>query len=253
MNKHSTTSFDYSTSGYDIRPDLSQAYSEVWGKIAAPGNWWRGKDRVAIAAQVRAAKECQLCRERKKALSPFAVNGSHNAQSDLPEVAIDAVHRLTTDPSRLTEAWLSECNEQGLSAEQYIELLGIVVAVISIDAFHRAMGFEMEDLPTPVSGEPSGYRPKSAIKADAWVPVISAAMAEGDEADLYGGQTRAGNVISAMSLVPDSVRILKTLSSAQYIPDYLVPDPTSNGGRKISRAQMELLAARVSVMSDCFY
>jgi len=253
MNERVTTIFDYSASGYDIRPDLSQAHAEVWGKIAAPGNWWRGEDRVAIAAEVRAATQCKLCADRKEALSPFAIDGTHDSSSNLPEVAIDAVHRLTTDASRLTETWFAACNEQGLSAEKYIELLGIVVAVVSIDAFHRAMGFELGDLPIPVAGEPSLYRPKSAIKVHAWVPVISATMADGDEADLYGGQNRTGNVLSAMSLVPDSVRILKILSSAQYLPDYLVPDPSSNGGREISRPQIELLAGRVSALSDCFY
>lgn len=52
VNKPETAFFDYSASGYDIRADLSQAHAEVWGEIAAPGNWWRGEDRVAIAAKV---------------------------------------------------------------------------------------------------------------------------------------------------------------------------------------------------------
>ena len=56
-----------------------------------------------------------------------------------------------------------------------------------------------------------------------------------------------------MSLVPDSVRLLTTLASVQYLQPGDVINPSMNGGRKISRAQMELLAGRVSSLSACFY
>ena len=141
----------------------------------------------------------------------------------------------------------------GVSIEQYVELLGIVVAVVSIDGFHRAMGIELEQLPIPKSGTPDRYRPKSAVQGDAWVPTISAKTADGDESDLYDGSKQTGNVISAMSVVPDSVRLLKELSAVQYLKMHEVANPAKNGNRKISRAQMELLAGRVSALSDCFY
>lgn len=243
--------FDYSA--LNIRHDLPEAYREAWLKIASPGNWWKGEDRVAIAAEVRAARDCSLCAERKSALSPFSVKGQHQATTNLPEVAIDAVHRIVTDVSRLTKTWLEDCGEQGLSKEQYIELLGIVVAVISIDAFHRALGIDDEKLPEPIAGEPSYYLPTSIVEGDAWVPVIPASAAKGTESDLYGGQKQTGNVLSAMSLVPDSVRLLTTLASVQYLQATDVINPSMNGGRKISRAQMELLAGRISSLSSCFY
>jgi hypothetical protein len=247
------TNFDYSEKEYLIREDFSQAYNDVWERIAAPGNWWTGQDRVAIAAEVRAAQDCPLCKERKAALSPFSTKGSHTVCTNLPDVAIDAVHRVVTDVSRLTESWLSECVEKGLSHEQYIELLGIVVGVVSIDAFHRALGFELEPLPEPISGEPDRYRPETARKGDAWIATISAGRANDKERDLYDGMPQTGNVVSAMSLVPNSVRILKTLASVQYLDTKDVINPSKNGNRKISRAQMEMLAGRVSALSSCFY
>ncbi len=245
--------FDYSTTSYKVREDLSDAHRQVWQKIANPGCWWRGADRVAIAQEVRNARGCPLCRERKAALSPFAVSGSHNLSTNLPEVAIDTVHRLTTDPSRLTEKWLHETQANGLSTEAYVELLGVVVAVISIDGFHRAMGFALEELPSPVVGEPSRYRPAGAEGGVAWVPMITPDRVEAEEMDLYGGRKRAGNVVTAMSLVPDSVRILKILSAVHYLKMSDVPNPHSNGDKSLSRAQIELIAGRVSALSDCFY
>ena len=245
--------FDYAESNYAIRQDLPEAYRDVWQKIAQAGNWWSGAERVAIAAEVRAARDCDLCQRRKAALSPFSVQGDHDSESDLPESAVDSVHRLSTDASRLTERWLKEITAAGLTEEHYVELLGIVVAVISIDGFHRALGILLEPLPTPCAGEPNQYRPESVRHGDAWVPGIPARLALGDEADLYDGSKQSANVITAMSLVPDSVRILKSLSAVQYLKMSDVVNPLKNGNRKISRAQMELLAGRVSALSDCFY
>ena len=72
------------------------------------------------------------------------------------------------------------------------------------------------------------------------------------EADLYPGG-RTGNVISAMSLVPDSVRMLLRLSNAHYLPLRSVRTPNDNADSALSRCQIELLAGRVSSLSECFY
>jgi hypothetical protein len=245
--------FDYSSVDYEIRQDMPDAYREVWRKIANPGNWWRGADRVAIAAEVRNARHCELCRQRKAALSPYSVNGGHKTSTNLPQVAVDAVYRITTDASRLTETWLKQCEAEGLNHEKYIELLGVVVAVISIDAFHRAIGLPLEDLPQHVAGEPTGNRPNVDVAMGAWVPTVSIEAAVGSEADLYNGKRQTGNVIAAMSLVPDSVRLMKLLSGVQYLPLSQLTHLESNAGRDISRPQMELLAGRVSSLNDCFY
>ena len=59
--------------------------------------------------------------------------------------------------------------------------------------------------------------------------------------------------MAAMSLVPDSVRMLKMLSAVQYLQMHEVANPAADGGRELSRSQIELLAGRVSSLSDCFY
>lgn len=246
--------FAYSNSPYPVRPDIPDAHRYAWGKIAGPGNWWTGAQRVAIAAETRAAVSCELCATRKQALSPEGVAGTHDSvsQRELSDTAIDAVHRLVTDPSRLTESWLERCALAGLGDAYYVELLSVVVAVVSIDAFHAGLGFPLEPLPAPQSGPPDEYRP-AAAKAEAWVPMLSGATARGAEADLFGGARMVPNVLRAMSLVPDAVRLLKVLSAAHYIPMEDVPDPSASGGRALSRAQIELIAGRVSAMNDCFY
>jgi hypothetical protein len=132
--------FDYSSASYSVRPDLPESYRKVWAKISESGNHWHAVDKIAIAAESRVARQCQFCHERKAALSLYALKGKHQVISNLPATAIDAVHRITTDASRITEQWIKDQALNGLSIEKYIELLGVVVAAISIDAFHRAKG-----------------------------------------------------------------------------------------------------------------
>jgi len=248
--------FDYSEVSPPIRTDLPVAYRAIWAELGRPGNWFDAKDRLALAAQVRVARDCALCTARKNALSPAAApddHRTHDCQSNLPDALVDAVHRITTDASRLSQGWLKDFYSAGYTDGHYIELLGIVVALISIDAFQRAMGLDIEPLPEPQIGQPTRYRPPGARNWGAWVATVAPEDLTQPEADIYGGMPQAGNVASAMSLVPDSVRMLVTLSKAQYLPMQLVPDPESNGGRALSRAQMELLAGRVSSLNQCFY
>ncbi len=99
------SAFAYSDAPVPIRGDIPAAHRGAWERLAAPGSWWTGAERVAIAAEVRNAAKCALCRERKAALSPEAVQGAHDRVSELPDPALDVVHRVTTDPGRLTRSW----------------------------------------------------------------------------------------------------------------------------------------------------
>ena len=64
---------DYRTTGIDVRDDIVASQMRAWQSLAAPGTWWTGAERVAIAREVRAARRCASCAERKAALSPYAL------------------------------------------------------------------------------------------------------------------------------------------------------------------------------------
>ena len=77
--------------------------------------------------------------------------------------------------------------------------------------------------------------------------------ADGPEADLWPAN-RTANVIRALSLAPDEVRTLNDLGGAHYITHGHVRDPSATkDGSVLSRAQIELVAGRVSILNDCFY
>jgi hypothetical protein len=81
--------------------------------------------------------------------------------------------------------------------------------------------------------------------------MIPVERATGVEADLYGSQV-VGNVVRALSLVPDEVRTLYDLSATHYLPMGQVRDPSAAVGT-LNRMQIELIAGRVSALHQCFY
>jgi hypothetical protein len=242
----------YSTSPLPIRADLAAAHARAWERIARPGTWWDGPARVAIAAEARLAPHCALCRRRKEALSPLAVAGVHDSLGQLPEPAVEVVHRVRTDPGRLGEGWYRNVIARGLSEEQYVEIVSVVAHIVAIDTMARGLGLDAPALPDPEPGAPSRCRPKGAKRGEAWVPWLEPADATGDEAAIFPSDRPPANIMKAMSLVPDEVRSFFDLVSHQYLPGEVMRD-FAHEYRAISHAQIELLAARVSALNRCLY
>lgn len=244
--------FSYGNSACPVRSDIGEAHREYWRRLALPGSWWTGEQRVAIAAETRAARNCDFCRERKQALTPYTGENRHESVSDLPVAAIDAIHRIMTDQNRITRSWILTNIDAGLSEEAYVELAGIVVALISIDEFNRAMGLPLEELPVPEKGEPDGYRPPNLTRDTGFVPMLRRDGAVGQEADLWSAD-RTANVLRALTLVPDAARDWKMLAGAQYLSMEGMMNFVGQEDRAIDRAQMEIVAGRVSSYNECFY
>ena len=245
-------SFDYSDAPHPIRADIGEAHRAFWTRLANPGSWWSGEQRVAIAQESRNALACEFCAERKASLSPYTVEGSHLTDTALPSRAVDAVHRVVTDQSRITRKYVDDNAADGLSREQYVELVGIVVAVFSIDEFHRALGMPVEPLPAPRQGEISRYRPAHLADDIGFVPTIPPDGTVGNEADLWP-PGRTANVVRALTLVPDALRDWRELGGAQYLSFESMQNFVKDDARSINRMQMELVAGRVSSINECFY
>ncbi len=232
--------------GASVRDRIALSHQRFWDRLAAPGNWWTGAERIAIAAEARAAQHCPYCRVRKAALSPHGMSGTHATATDLPSAAVDVIHAVLNDANRLTRRCYTARLAKGLSDGQYVEIVGTVVALISIDRCSRGIGTNEAALPRPLPGTPNRYRPASAGRDEASVPMVPA-----DNTGLWPANA-TGNVIRAMSLVPDEVRTLNDLGATHYLPHERVRDPSASQG-SLTRPQMELIASKVSVLNDCFY
>ncbi len=245
-----STSVSFSQAPYQVRPAFGDTHGLFWDRLGRAGAWWTGVERIAIASETRTAWSCRLCAERNEALSPDAVSGAHDvAASSLPAAAVEAVHRLVTDASRISKPWLDGLYAQGLTDGPYVELVGTVTSVVSIDSFCLALGLALHALPESLAGAASGYRPANLDNDTAFVPMLDADLTGTPEEDLWPA-TGAPNVYRALSLVPDETRGFLSLSASHYLGG---PGVVAAADSALSRPQTELLAARVSVLNECFY
>ena len=233
-----------------IREDLLSALARTWGRLAEPGAWLDGAQRIAIAAEARNAWTCALCRDRKAALSPNAVTGSHDTIGAVPAPWLEVVHRVVTDSGRLTGRWYDEARDAGILEDEFVEIVSVAVLVTTVDAFTRGIGMAPPALPVALAGAPARTRPSTAKPGPGWVATIAPEDAGPEAADIY--RDGAQHIRRALTLVPEEARRFWDLMYPLYLSDPAMRE-LEREDRAISRAQIELLAARVSALLGCFY
>src|SRR6516165_11153453 len=240
-------------------PRRSQSAAIERLRMSAPGSGSRAPGRGGTARSASGLRprhvthpSCRLCPRRKEALSPAAIEGTHDSLGELAEVVVEVVHRVRNDPGRLSERWFHSVLAAGLSEEQYVETVSVVAHVVAIDTMARGLGFDLLPLPEPEQGGPSQYRPAGVKPGGAWVPWLEPGDLTEQEAGIYPAGRPAANIMKAMSLVPDEVKSFFDIVSHQYQGPLEMRD-FSREYRAICHAQIELLAARVSALNQCLY
>ena len=239
---------------FPVRDDLSAAYERGWQHLARPGTWLDGERRLSIAAESRNALTCRLCRTRADALSPYAIDGTHDDLGALPVPVVEVIHRIRTDSGRLSEAWYRKGLDGGLSETDYVEIVAVLSITTALDTLARGLGVPMRTLPRPEGGDPTRHRPKGAKPGLAWVATLEQEDLADIDPDPYPGKTPdlVANIHRAMSLVPAEVAAFFALDDVIYLPQWAMKD-FSTEFRAITNPQIELLAARVSMINRCTY
>lgn len=249
QEKKSASSFE--ACRYPVRQDLVLSHRRAWESIGSPGTWLTAARRVAVAAEIRNARDCPHCREIKEALSPNAVKGSHSTLGVLGAAEIELIHRAVCDSGRLSEKWSQSVLAAGLSEGEYVEIVGIIAMVSIVDTCTLALGLPDRPLPQAAAGEPTRYRPPGARKEAAWLPIVEPQDTVESDGPMYPSP-KAGYIYRGLSSVPQSMRDYWALANIHYLPgDVVYRFDTSI--RAISRPQTEILAARVSAMHQCAY
>ncbi len=217
---------------------LTTAQDATALRLAQPGDWLTGAQRVAVWGEVRDAIANPLDQARRQALSPAAVHGTHSATDNgqLSATAVEVVHRVASDPGRLTRQWANDAMAE-LGEEAYSELVGVTAMCTVLDQFRRAMGQPLRDLPAPQAGQPACVRPDDVGDVGAWVAQSAV-------------KTRA-NVSRSLSLVPVTNGAWRTLVDSHYSRGHEFYQLRWN--RPLIRPQVELLAARTTALHECFY
>ena len=200
-------------------PERTRAVlTQQWHQLAEPGAWWTGQQRIDIANVGRAA--------RRDLPEPEA--------HSLNEVDRRAATLVSTDAGSITEATVEGFVADGLSPEHYVELVGIISRTTAIDTATIGLGNRLEPYPDAIPGAAHNTVVPGAKRRSAWVPMVGGAGAT-----------------SALSAVPAEDRAQEQLHGALYLS---YPEMGSYGINKgLDRTQMELLAARTSLLNDCYF
>lgn len=211
--------------------DAATAHGAVLRAIGEPGAWWSGADRLAIARETRAASGGGLSTTQTAALSSDATEGEHVSEGALPPIAVEAVHRIRNDSGRLTKRWFDGLIDMGLQPEAYVELASVVASTVIVDTFAQGLGQPLAPLPEAVSGAPSFERSDDVVDAGAYLPLAREGRA---------------HILRSLGLVPSASALFFRTFGPSY---YMRP----NTQFALGRAQVELVASRVSAVNECFY
>lgn len=116
----------------------------------------------------------------------------------------------------------------------YVEILGVVARTVAIDTAARGLGASEVALPDGSTDAPTGHFDPAARQRSALVPVVGAA-----------GPT------SGLSLVPSESAAQEDLHGALYLTYDEMGDIAIHKG--LPRWQLELVAARTSLINHCFF
>lgn len=214
-----------------VDAEIVAAAQICWDHLGRPGAWWSGPQRLAIAADARAAAPRPLW-DRAPELA---------AVGDEPDGVLTAfehalVERVAVQPSSIDLATYEHIVDR-IGEDRYAELAAIVSQIVPIDHLHDALGLDRERLPDPVDGRPTGERPGDLVRGVAFLPTLPT-----------DGLPHVAVSLS-LALADNARRMLlvRAMYSGRSFGDLVWEH------RALSRPQIELVAARTSALNECFY
>jgi hypothetical protein len=116
-----------------------------------------------------------------------------------------------------------------------VETVALVSMLAAVDSTHRALGSSLEPLPEPLRGEPTGNIATGLRKRRTLVP------------------TSTTSITGALDLLPTENAALAATCGPLYMTFAEMSSPVFERSPGLNRAQLETIAARTSLLNECFY
>jgi hypothetical protein len=197
----------------EIRSEIDEVVDEQWRALGEAGTWLDGRQRVAV---VQAARE---------------LVGATPAE---PRSIEDVARLVARHASTITVDTVDGIEVAGVDRATYVEIVGIVSRVAAIDTFDRGIGRPPRARPDATGGTPSREPVADARRRAGLVPTVGA----------IGPPT-------ALTSVRREAADQEALHGVLYLSYGGMADLDADRG--LHRTQMELIAARVSLLNDCFF
>jgi len=209
--------FDFATAPVPVREDLKAAYATMWTHFARPGAVYDGPERRAILNHARSGD----------------APGS-NTTNNVPDRIAALARTLYSDPAAVDQNLVRDAADLHGEAAA-VEVISVVSMLSAVDGAHRVLGVELEPLPDPISGPPSGQISSGLQRRRTHVPMPQ------------------GAIPSALDLVPSEALAFQESFGPQYMTGREMGYSDFERSPGLNRAQIELVSSRTSLLNECFY
>jgi len=237
----------YSDAAVAVRFEIEKFHQDELDRLSTVGTWWDAQQRVALIEEARTARY-------KAGLQAYARTDSDaRTIADIPAVASTIARTVAAKPQAIDREFFDRAMSSGLSEEAYVEVVSIAASITNLDIFAAAIGIPPRGLSVHDAGTPSRKRPATATSEGAFAATIPSGQRGGEEGRALYGPRPAGNITRSASVVPDEAKTVMRAIATQYVALEKFDDLSFTFDAHITRSQVEFLAARVSVLNDCFY
>lgn len=213
--------FEFTGAPVPVRKDLRDTYAEIWQHLAAPGPTLTANQRIALAEYVRAAA------------GDGTLAGTDHPES-FPQPLVHLAATLFTDPALVTPDTVRSAAEVS-GDPMVVEVIALVSMLSAVDGAHRALTADLEPLPSPESGDPTGHIAVGLKRRRTSVPMPP------------------GPIPVALDLLPDVGKAFQASFGPQYMTGQEMASDTFERTPGLNRAQMEIVSTRLSLHNRCFY
>lgn len=237
----------YADSAFPVSAATAQLHADELQSYAEPGTWGTAAQRTAIAAEARRARAAAGIQE--------SIGDEHLVDgAELPAAARQLARDVALGGVNIDRAYCTDAQAAGVTEGAYVEIVGLVARLAHLDVFARGIGVPARALGDPVDDRaPTFERPPVAKNEGFFTATVPNAPAGGELATTLYGKHQAANILRSLSLVPDEARRLNHIMDQEYYSMETIFDLTHSSHEALSRPQIELVAARVSALNQCFY
>ncbi len=237
----------YATSDYPVAPEIETLHASELASFTQCGAWGSAAQRAAIAATARKARS-------EAGLQEPANEERHSNAAPLPDAALRLAREVALGGSTVDREFCREVLADGVTEGAYVEIVGVVSRIANLDVFARGIGLAPRPLGDVTDlSQPSFERPSEAADEGFFTATVPSAPAGGALAESLYGKNPTGNILRTLSLVPEEARRLIALVTNQYFPATKLMEFSNSSTHALSRAQIEVVATKVSAHNQCFY
>ncbi len=237
----------YADSEYPVPKLLDALHGDELTSLTRVGTWGSAAQRHAVATATRNER----CKMGVQESSDDTANATDDPLPAPVKRLAEAVARGGTD---IDAEFCQQAQAEGVTEAAYVEVVSVAARVVNLDVFARGIGVPVRPLLEPQDTQtPSFERPEEAIDEGFFTATIPNGPAGGKTGESLFGNEFAGNILRTLSLVPEEARNVIRLVQTQYYDNSTFMDFSALRHHALNRAQMEVVATKVSAHLQCFY